>query len=157
MPSSMVKVLPHVMRNINEFNIPAGDTAGYEILYFGVNLILMFDYRLSFDIELKSSEEEDDASSSNNSNNKVEVLIISRKDVSAWKSKDSSPTQDIKLHYSNSGQKINDIFEPSVSDAYAFILSNRYFHVNNNTKKVDVTLTHTWQQEIKEQHLKDRP
>ena len=33
----MVKVLPHVMRNINEFNIPAGDEFGYEILYFGVN------------------------------------------------------------------------------------------------------------------------
>jgi hypothetical protein len=48
----MVKVLPHVMRNINEFNIPAGDTHAYEILYFGVNLILMFDYRLSFDIEV---------------------------------------------------------------------------------------------------------
>ena len=153
MPSSMVKVLPRVMRNINEFNIPAGDTAGYEILYFGVNLILMFDYRLSFDVELKSSEEGDDDSSSN----KIEVLIISRKDVSAWKSKDTSTNQDIKLHYSNSGQKINDSFKPSVSDAYAFILSNRYFHLNNSTKKVDVTLTHTWQQEIKEQHLKDRP
>jgi hypothetical protein len=25
------------MRNINEFNIPAGDEFGYEILYFGVN------------------------------------------------------------------------------------------------------------------------
>jgi len=153
MPSSMVKVLPHVMRNINEFNIPSGDTAGYEILYFGVNLILMFDYRLSFDVELKSSEDDEDSSS----NNKIEVLIISRKDVSAWKSNDTSTTQDIKLHYSNRGQKINDSFKPSVSDAYAFILSNRYFHVNNNTKKVDVSLTHTWQQEIKEQHLKDRP
>ena len=41
----MVRVLPHVMRNINEFNIPSGDTHGYEILYFGVNLLLMFDYR----------------------------------------------------------------------------------------------------------------
>lgn len=40
------------MRNINEFNIPAGNTSGYEILYFGVNLILMFDYRLSFDVEV---------------------------------------------------------------------------------------------------------
>lgn len=34
----MVKVFPHVMRNINEFDIPAGDEHGYEILYFGVNL-----------------------------------------------------------------------------------------------------------------------
>jgi hypothetical protein len=136
------------MRNINEFNIPSGNTHGYEILYFGVNLILMFDYRLSFDVELKSSA--DDRSS----NHKIEVLIISRKDVSAWKSNDHSNTQDIKLHYSNSGQKINDVFKPSVSDAYAFILSNRSFPVNNNTKKVDVTLIHTWQQEIKESHLK---
>jgi hypothetical protein len=47
----MAKVLPHVMRNVNEVNIPSGDTHGYEILYFGVNLILMFDYRLSFNIE----------------------------------------------------------------------------------------------------------
>ena len=45
--------LPQVMRNINEFNIPQGDFHGYEIMYFGVNLILMLDYRLSFDIELK--------------------------------------------------------------------------------------------------------
>jgi hypothetical protein len=151
------KVLPHVMRNINEFNIPSGNTHGYEILYFGVNLILMFDYRLSFDVELKSWKED-----GGGGNDKIEVLIISRKDVSAWKS-NSSTTQDIRLHYSNSGQKINDIFKPSVSDAYAFILSNRSLPVNNNnnnnnnTKKVDVTLIHTWQQEIKESHLKDRP
>jgi hypothetical protein len=45
-----MKVLSHVMRNINEFNIPAGNSSGYEILYFGVNLILMFDYRLAFDL-----------------------------------------------------------------------------------------------------------
>ena len=144
------------MRNINEFNIPSGNTHGYEILYFGVNLILMFDYRLSFDVELKSWKE--DGGGSNN--DKIEVLIISRKDVSAWKSSSSSTTQDIKLHYINSGQKINDVFKPSVSDAYAFILSNRSFPVNNNnnnnTKKVDVTLIHTWQQEIKESHLRDR-
>jgi len=153
----VVKVLPHVMRNINEFNIPYGDTHGYEILYFGVNLILMFDYRLSFDVELKSSDDGD------SSGDKIEVLIINRKDVSAWKKSNGSSsitTQDIKLHYSNSGQKINDIFEPSVSDAYAFILSNRCSSINNstnnNTKKVDVTLIHTWQQEIKESQLKDR-
>jgi hypothetical protein len=144
------------MRNISEFNVPCGDIHGYEILYFGVNLILMFDYRLSFDVELKSS---DDGSS--NSSDKIEVLIISRKDVSAWKksnSSSSSTSQNIELHYSISGQKINDIFKPSISDAYAFILSNRSFPINNNNpKKVDVTLTHTWQQEIKESQLKDRP
>ena len=50
-----MKVLPHVMRNINEFNIPPGDSSGYEIVYFGVNLILMLDYRLSFDIEVKNT------------------------------------------------------------------------------------------------------
>ena len=41
------------MRNINEFNMPSGNASGYEILYFGVNLILMFDYRLAFDVEVK--------------------------------------------------------------------------------------------------------
>jgi hypothetical protein len=68
-----MKVLPHVMRNINEFNIPAGNTHGYEILYFGVNLILMFDYRLAFDVEVKNSDKG------------IQVLIISRKDIPAWK------------------------------------------------------------------------
>ena len=53
-----MKILPHVMRNINEFNIPVGNLHGYEILYFGVNLILMFDYRLAFDIEVKNSDKE---------------------------------------------------------------------------------------------------
>lgn len=143
------------MRNINEFNIPYGSIHGYEILYFGVNLILMFDYRLSFDVELKSSD--DDSSSSTSATDKIEVLIISRKDVSAWKK-----NKDIKLHYNNSGQKINDIFKPSVSDAYAFILSNRCSSLdnknnNNEPKKVNVTLVHTWQQEIKISQLRNRP
>jgi hypothetical protein len=135
------------MRNINEFNIPSGDTHGYEILYFGVNLILMFDYRLSFDIEVQSTD---------GSSDEIEVLIINRKDVSAWKSNDS--TKDIKLHYSKSGEKINDVFKPSVSDAYAFILSNRSSSINNNSKTetVELTLIHTWQQEIKESQLKNR-
>ena len=132
------------MRNINEFNIPAGDTHGYEILYFGVNLILMFDYRLSFDIQVKNSD-----------SNKIEVLIISRKDIPAWKSNGSN--QDVKLLYSNSGERINDIFKPLTSDAYAFILSNRSSSMNNNseTKTVEATLIHTWQQEIKESQLKN--
>jgi hypothetical protein len=148
----MVKVLPHVMRNINEFNVPAGDTHAYEILYFGVNLILMFDYRLSFDIEvIKDSD--------GSSNNKIEVIIISRKDVSAWKKGNhrGNSNMDIKFHYSNSGERINDVFKPSVSDAYAFILNNKTTPVGNNskTKTVEVTLIHTWQQEIKESQLKD--
>jgi hypothetical protein len=140
----VVKVLSHVMRNINEFNIPAGDTHGYEILYFGVNLILMFDYRLSFDIQVKNSDSD-----------KIEVLIISRKDIPAWKSNGSN--QDVKLLYSNSGKRINDIFKPLTSDAYAFILSNRSSSMNNNseTKTVEVTLIHTWRQEIKESQLKN--
>ncbi len=140
----MVKVLSHVMRNINEFNIPAGDTHGYEILYFGVNLILMFDYRLSFDIQVKNSD-----------GDKIGVFIISRKDTLAWKSNGSN--QDVKLLYSNSGERINDIFKPLTSDAYAFILSNRSSSMNNNseTKTVEVTLIHTWQQEIKESQLKN--
>jgi hypothetical protein len=142
----VVKVLSHVMRNINEFNIPAGDIHGYEILYFGVNLILMFDYRLSFDIQVK-----------NPGNDKIEVLIISRKDIPAWKSNGSN--QDVKLLYSISGERINDIFKPLTSDAYAFILSNRSSSssINNNseTKTVDATLIHTWQQEIKESQLKN--
>jgi hypothetical protein len=148
----VVKVLPHVMRSINEFNIPPGDTHGYEILYFGVNLILMFDYRLSFDIEVKSSDYGDE----------IDVLIISRRDVSAWKnnhSDDSSSPHNIKIYYNKNGQKINDVFKPSVSDAYAFILSNRLSPDNNKTfktKRVDVILTHSWQQEIKESQLKNR-
>jgi hypothetical protein len=148
----VVKVLPHVMRSTNEFNIPPGDAHGYEILYFGVNLILMFDYRLSFDIEVKSSDYGDE----------IDVLIISRRDVSVWKnnnSDDGSGPENIKLHYSNNGQKINDVFKPPVSDAYAFILSNRSHRDNKKefkTKTVDVILTHSWQQEIKESQLKNR-
>lgn len=143
----MVKVLPHVMRNINEFNIPAENSHGYEILYFGVNLILMFDYRLSFDVEVKSPGSDDE----------IEVLIISRKDILVWKSSNVN-THNVKLHYSNSGHTVNDIFIPSVSDAYAFILNNKTSPVGNNskTKTVEVTLIHAWQQEIKESQLKNR-
>jgi hypothetical protein len=150
----VLKVLPHVMRSVNELNIPSGDTYGFEILYFGVNLILMFDYRLSFNIQVKSSDKSDE----------IEVLIISRKDVPAWKDSDGSDnnktTQPIKMHYHNNGQKINDVFKPSVSDAYAFIVSNRTFSNNINklkTKAVKVSLSHSWQQEIKQSQLKNRP
>jgi hypothetical protein len=149
---TVVRVLPFVMRIVNELNIPSGETHGYEIMYFGVNLILMYDYRLSFNIEVKSSDYSDE----------IEVIIISRKDVSAWKNNDgadNSSTQHIKIHYSNNGQKINDVFKPSVSDAYAFILSNRCSRNNNKkskTKTVKVTLTHSWQQEIKESQMKNR-
>ena len=40
-----------------------------KILYFGVNLILMHDYRLAFDVEIKISD------------NQIEVLIIGQKSV----------------------------------------------------------------------------
>jgi hypothetical protein len=108
----------------------------------------MFDYRLSFDVEVKSSGTHDD---------KIEVLMISRKDIPAWKSSNDN-THNIKLHYSDNGHRINDIFKPPVSDAYALILSNRSSSINNNnsTKTVEVTLIHTWQQEIKESQLKNR-
>ena len=124
-----MKLLAHVMRNINEFNIPAGESHGYEIMYFGVNLILMLDYRLSFDIDVKNGEG-------------IEVLIISRKDVPSWKKNTNS---DIKVYYNNNGVKINDVFRPPVSDAYAFILNNRSSSINHDqVKKVEVTLIHNW-------------
>jgi hypothetical protein len=136
-----MKVLPHVMRNINEFNIPAGNSSGYEILYFGVNLILMFDYRLAFDIEVKNSDKE------------IEVLILSRKDIPKWKENDDSSK--IKLYYNRSGLKINDVFKPTISDAYVFVLNNRKSSINHEAKTVEVTLIHNWQQEVKESQLKD--
>ena len=136
-----MKLLAHVMGNINEFNIPPGDSHGYEIMHFGVNLILMLDYRLSFDIDVKNGEG-------------IEVLIISRKDVPSWKKNTNS---DIKVYYNNNGVKINDVFRPTVSDAYAFILNNRSSSINHDqVKKVEVTLIHNWQQEVKESQLKDR-
>lgn len=90
----------------------------------------MLDYRLSFDIDVKNSKG-------------IEILIISRKDVPAWKKNNNS---NIKVYYNNSGAKINDVFTPSKSDAYAFILNNRSFSVNcDEVKTVEVTLIHNWQ------------
>ena len=139
-----MKVLAHVMRNINEFNIPAGNSHGYEILYFGVNLILMFDYRLAFDVEVK------------NSDNEIQVLIISRKDIPMWKENDHNKSYEINFYYRKSGLKINDIFKPTISDAYAFVLNNRKSFISHEAKTVEVTLIHNWQQEVKESQLKDR-
>jgi hypothetical protein len=125
------------MRNINEFNIPSGDAHGYEIQYFGVNLILMFNYRLSFDVEVVRNSDE--------ANDKIEILIISRKDVLAWKKGNGGSNKGIRLHYSNNGERINDVFKPESSDAYAFILSNRTLSNNRPTAKtVEVTLIHSW-------------
>jgi len=138
-----MKVLPHVMRNINEFNIPCNDPNGYEILYFGANLILMFEYRLSFDVKVRNSEE------------KIKVLIISRKHVLNWKT--NANMQDVTIYYREDGTSINDVFKPSISDSYAFILDNRFSsYGDSRPRNVEVTLVHTWQQEIKESQLKDR-
>jgi hypothetical protein len=137
-----MKILPHVMRNINEFNIPAGNSNGYEILYFGVNLILMFDYRLAFDIAVQ------------NSDNEIEILILSRKDIPAWKENNNSSK--IKIYYSKNGLKINDVFKPTISDAYAFVINNRNkSSISHEVKTVEVILTHNWQQEVKESQLKE--
>ena len=137
------------MRNINEFNVPAGNNHGYEILYFGVNLILMFDYRLAFDVEVKNSDTE------------IQVLILSRKAIPAWKENDdydsnNNKNSEINLYYSKSGLKINDVFKPVVSDAYAFVINNRRSSISQEVKTVEVTLIHNWQQEVKESQLKDR-
>ena len=138
-----MKVLPHVMRNINEFNIPCSDPNGYEILYFGANLILMFEYRLSFDVKVRNSEE------------KIKVLIISRKHVPDWKT--NANMQDVTIYYREDGTSINDVFKPSISDSYAFILDNRFSSDGDSRpRNVEVTLVHTWQQEIKESQQKDR-
>jgi len=65
--------------------------------------------------------------------------------------------QNLNTHYGNHGTRINDVFKLSASDAYAFILDNRSPSIGDSeTKKVDVTLVHTWQQEIRESQLKDR-
>jgi len=85
----------------------------------------------------------------------IGVLIISRSYVPAWKC--NATNQDLNTHYGNHGTRINDIFKPSSSDAYAFILDNRFPSIGDSeTKRVDVTLVHTWQQEIRESQLKDR-
>jgi hypothetical protein len=107
-------------------------------MYFGVNLILMLDYRLSFDIDVKNGEG-------------IEVLIISRKEVPAWKKNNNS---NIKTYYKTSEVKINDVFRPTISDAYAFILNNRSSINYDEVKTVEVTF-HNWQQEVKESQLKD--
>ena len=136
-----MKILPHVMRNINEFNIPAGNSYGYEILYFGVNLILMFEYRLAFDIKVQ------------NSVNEIEILILGRKDIPAWK--ENKGNSEIKPYYSKNGLKINDVFKPTISDAYAFVINNRKSSISHEVKTVEVILTHNWKQEVKESQLKE--
>jgi hypothetical protein len=101
---------------------------------------------LSFDVEVK------------NSNKGIQVLIFSRKDVPAWKENNNDRSSQITPFYSSQGIRINDVFKPTASDAYAFVLNNQFS--NNNTddnaiKTVDVTLIHNWQQEVKESQLTD--
>lgn len=129
------------LRNINEFNISAGNSHGYEILYFGVNLILMFEYRLAFDIKVQNSAKE------------IEILILGRKDIPAWK--ENNDNSKIKPYYSNNGLKINDVFKPTISDAYAFVINNRKSSIIHGVKTVAVVLTHNWLQEVKESQLKE--
>ena len=82
-------------------------------------------------------------------------LIISRKNVQIWKT--NTNIEDMTIYYNKHGTRINDVFKPSVSDAYAFILDNRFSSTEHyKTKKVGVTLVHAWQQEVKESQLKDR-
>jgi hypothetical protein len=97
----------------------------------------MLNYRLSFDVEVK------------NSNKEIQVLIISRKDIPAWKEHNSRT--EIIPYYSRQGIKINDIFRPIVSDAYAFVLNNQFSNEThgNLIKTVEVILTHNWQQEVR--------
>jgi hypothetical protein len=134
-----MKVLQHVMRNINEFNIPSSQN-GYDILYFGVNLILMFDYRLSFDVEVKNSIEE------------IEILILSRKEVGVWKT--NRGLKEMNVYYKKTGTRIIDTIKPSISDAYAFIINNTASSMIT-PKNVMVTLVHNWAQEVKENQLKE--
>ena len=86
---------------------------------------------------------------------KKQRLIISRKNVQIWKT--NTNIEDMTIYYNKHGTRISDVFKPSVSDAYAFILDNRSSSTEHyKTKKVAVTLVHAWQQEIKESQLKDR-
>jgi hypothetical protein len=41
------------------------------------------------------------------------------------------------------GTRINDVFKPSSSDVYAFILDNRFPSIGDSETKKDVTLVHT--------------
>jgi len=97
-----------VLRNNNELNIPYGSDYGYEAMYFGVNLILMIDYKLSFDVNVLEGDD-------------IEVLIVTRKDFERWKNNDT-----VQNVYKKKDKRINDLFVPSVSDSYVLILNNRY-------------------------------
>lgn len=127
-----------VIRNVNEFNIPSGSQYGFEALYFGANLILMLDYRFSFDVKVLQDEG-------------IQVLILNRKDFARWKdhyAPSNHEANDIRFFYQKKGNRVNDIFVPSVSDSYVFVLDNRY---SDKVKNVSLALTHTWKQEVRVQ------
>jgi hypothetical protein len=84
----------------------------------------MFDYRLAFDVEVSNSDKE------------IEVLIMSRKDVLTWKENNDSKRPEINFYYSRSGQKINDVFKPTASDAYVFVLNNRGSSISHEVKQL---------------------
>lgn len=117
-----------VLRQTNEFNIPYGNDYGYEAMYFGVNLILMLEYRLSFDINVLEGGD-------------IEMLIVTRKDFDRWKNNDR-----VSSVYQKKERSVNDVFVPAVSDSYVLILNNRY---SDTMKKVSIALTHTWKQEVR--------
>jgi hypothetical protein len=81
---------------------------------------------------------------------------MNTKDVPTWKENCDSKKPELTFYYRMSGIKINDVFKPTKSDAYAFVLNNRESSINNEVKTVEVTLIHNWQQEVKESQLKDR-
>lgn len=117
-----------VLRNNNEFNVPYGNDYGYEAMYFGVNLILMIEYRLSFDVNVLEGDD-------------IEVMILTRKDFDRWKNNDN-----VQTAYQKKDPRINDIFIPDASDSYVLILNNRY---SDKMKKVNIALTHTWKQQTR--------
>ncbi len=117
-----------VLRNSNEFNIPYGNDYGYEAMYFGVNLLLMIEYRLSFDVNVIEGDD-------------IEVMILTRNDFERWKNNDN-----VQTVYRKKDRSINDIFIPNASASYVLILNNRY---SDKMKKVNIALTHTWKQQIR--------
>ena len=69
-----MKIIPHVMRNINKSDIPADNSQDHEIVYFwGINIIIMTDYKLALYVL------------PDRSNYEIEVFIMSRREVDKWK------------------------------------------------------------------------
>lgn len=88
----------------------------------------MLDYKLSFDVNVMEGDD-------------IEVLIVTRKDFDKWKK-----NGEVRQVYQKRDQRINDLFIPPASDSYVLVLDNRY---SERMKRVNVALTHTWQQEVR--------